>query len=97
MSTNLTTRPDHQVADMTLAEWGRREISIAETEMPGLLALGWAVANAPGSVCATAALAEELDPKIERSPARVASLPALEGELALVCLGRRATRATGND
>ncbi len=31
--------PDHVVADLGLAEWGRREIRIAETEMPGLMAI----------------------------------------------------------
>jgi adenosylhomocysteinase len=30
---------DYQVADITLAEWGRKEIAIAETEMPGLMAV----------------------------------------------------------
>jgi adenosylhomocysteinase len=30
---------DYRVADMSLADWGRREIAIAETEMPGLMAL----------------------------------------------------------
>lgn len=30
---------DAKVADMTLADWGRKEINIAETEMPGLMAL----------------------------------------------------------
>ncbi|MGE0667723.1 MAG: adenosylhomocysteinase [Sphingomonadales bacterium] len=30
---------DFKVADMSLAPWGRREITIAETEMPGLMAL----------------------------------------------------------
>ena len=30
---------DYKVADMGLADWGRREIAIAETEMPGLMAL----------------------------------------------------------
>ena len=30
---------DYVVADMSLAEWGRKEIKIAETEMPGLMAL----------------------------------------------------------
>jgi len=30
---------DFKVADISLAEWGRKEISIAETEMPGLMAL----------------------------------------------------------
>ncbi len=30
---------DFQVADLSLADWGRKEIAIAETEMPGLMAL----------------------------------------------------------
>ena len=30
---------DYKVADMGLAEWGRKELAIAETEMPGLMAL----------------------------------------------------------
>lgn len=30
---------DYKVADMKLAEWGRKEVAIAETEMPGLMAL----------------------------------------------------------
>ena len=30
---------DFKVADLGLAQWGRREIAIAETEMPGLMAL----------------------------------------------------------
>ena len=34
---NLT--PDYKVADIGLAEWGRKETSIAEVEMPGLMAL----------------------------------------------------------
>ena len=33
------TKHDYKVADMSLADWGRKEISIAETEMPGLMAL----------------------------------------------------------
>ena len=32
-------QPDYKVADMSLAAWGRKEIAIAETEMPGLIAL----------------------------------------------------------
>jgi len=34
---NLT--PDYKVADIGLADWGRKEIAIAETEMPGLMAV----------------------------------------------------------
>ncbi|OGT35055.1 MAG: adenosylhomocysteinase [Gammaproteobacteria bacterium RIFCSPHIGHO2_12_FULL_37_14] len=32
-------KSDYKVADIQLAEWGRKEISIAETEMPGLMTL----------------------------------------------------------
>lgn len=30
---------DYKIADISLADWGRKEINIAETEMPGLMAL----------------------------------------------------------
>ena len=30
---------DYKVADISLAEWGRKEVAIAETEMPGLMAV----------------------------------------------------------
>ncbi len=33
-----TSSNDYKVADMSLADWGRKEIEIAETEMPGLMA-----------------------------------------------------------
>ncbi len=33
------TFKDYKVADMSLADWGRKEVAIAETEMPGLMAL----------------------------------------------------------
>ncbi|MBK1781857.1 adenosylhomocysteinase [Advenella sp. WQ 585] len=32
------TTADYKIADISLAGWGRRELSIAETEMPGLMA-----------------------------------------------------------
>ncbi|MGH1418037.1 MAG: adenosylhomocysteinase [Hyphomicrobiaceae bacterium] len=32
------TTPDYVVKDISLADWGRKEISMAETEMPGLMA-----------------------------------------------------------
>ena len=35
----MTTFTDYQVADMSLADWGRKEIAIAESEMPALMAL----------------------------------------------------------
>src|SRR5258708_37648639 len=33
------TKQDYRVADISLADWGRKEISIAEKEMPGLMAI----------------------------------------------------------
>src|ERR1700744_5854705 len=39
MTTPTTTKSDYQVADITLADWGRKEISVAEHEMPGLMAI----------------------------------------------------------
>ena len=30
---------DYKVADLSLAEWGRKEITIAESEMPGLMSI----------------------------------------------------------
>jgi len=40
MSANRNSAPaDHVVADITLADWGRKEMQIAETEMPGLMAI----------------------------------------------------------
>ena len=35
----MNAATDFKVADISLADWGRREIAIAETEMPGLMAL----------------------------------------------------------
>lgn len=35
----ITLTPDYKVADIALAEWGHKEIAIAETEMPGLMKL----------------------------------------------------------
>ena len=36
---DAVTGTDYKVADITLADWGHKEIAIAETEMPGLMAL----------------------------------------------------------
>src|SRR2546421_3098579 len=36
---DTTTKHDYKVRDITLADWGRKEISIAEKEMPGLMAI----------------------------------------------------------
>jgi len=37
--TQTVNKPPYKVADISLAEWGRREIELAENEMPGLMAL----------------------------------------------------------
>src|SRR3989338_4384734 len=34
-----TASTDYKIADLSLAAWGRKEIAIAETEMPGLMAI----------------------------------------------------------
>src|SRR5712691_10382332 len=39
ISTKTNTKQDFKVADISLAEFGRKEISIAEKEMPGLMAI----------------------------------------------------------
>ena len=39
MNAILKSTHDHAVADLSLADWGRKEIRIAETEMPGLMAI----------------------------------------------------------
>jgi adenosylhomocysteinase len=39
MENTMSTFTDYVVADMSLAAWGRKEISIAEIEMPGLMAV----------------------------------------------------------
>src|SRR6201999_124573 len=41
MNANLKTKSSHdyKIADIKLADWGRKEILIAETEMPGLMAI----------------------------------------------------------
>ena len=39
IQTAAVMTPDFHVADLALAEWGNKEISIAETEMPGLMAI----------------------------------------------------------
>ena len=41
MPTTTAARPvnDYQVKDISLAEWGRKEIAVAEHEMPGLISV----------------------------------------------------------
>lgn len=33
----MVDTPDNKIKDISLAEWGRKEIRIAEVEMPGLM------------------------------------------------------------
>ena len=39
MSVATEARPQYKVKDIALADWGRKEINLAEAEMPGLMAL----------------------------------------------------------
>ena len=39
MSTTATPYVAYKVKDISLAEWGRKEIELAEAEMPGLMSL----------------------------------------------------------
>lgn len=39
MLNQFLSTPDYKVKDLSLAEWGRKEISIAEKEMPGLMSI----------------------------------------------------------
>ncbi len=39
MNAVLDSSADYKIADISLADWGRKEIAIAEVEMPGLMAL----------------------------------------------------------
>ena len=39
MSTQTLNANEYKVADLSLAEWGRKEITIAEAEMPGLMSI----------------------------------------------------------
>ncbi|MEY3241673.1 MAG: hypothetical protein RIR11_3112 [Bacteroidota bacterium] len=39
MAVETTTRPQYKVKDINLAAWGRKEIRLAEAEMPGLMSL----------------------------------------------------------
>jgi len=39
MNAQVKAIPDYKVADLSLADWGRKEIEIAEHEMPGLMSI----------------------------------------------------------
>src|SRR6187455_3728475 len=39
MNAAMNLAPDYKVRDLSLADWGRKEIEIAEQEMPGLMSI----------------------------------------------------------
>mgnify|MGYP000022809065 CR=1 FL=1 len=39
MNAVVNIKPDYKVADISLADWGRKELDIAEHEMPGLMSI----------------------------------------------------------
>ena len=39
MNAAIKPQPDFAIKDLSLKDWGRKEILIAETEMPGLMAI----------------------------------------------------------
>src|SRR5882724_8031495 len=45
MNAAIKTQSDFLVKDLSLADWGRKEIKIAETEMPGLMAIRYEYAK----------------------------------------------------
>ena len=48
--TRLQMSEDFIVSDLSLADWGRKELSIAETEMPGLMAVSYTHLTLPTTV-----------------------------------------------
>ncbi len=50
MSTELFSALPYKVADITLADFGRKEIDLAEKEMPGLMALREKYGESTGKV-----------------------------------------------
>src|SRR5258708_36164554 len=69
---------DFKVADLDLAAWGRKEIAIAETEMPGLMAIREEFA--PQQALRGARIAGSLHMTIQTA-VLIETLKALGGEL----------------
>jgi adenosylhomocysteinase len=69
---------DYRVADLVLADWGRKEIAIAETEMPGLMAVREELA--PARPLAGARIAGSLHMTIQTA-VLIATLRALGAEV----------------
>src|ERR1700754_3790224 len=72
------TSNDFHVADLNLADWGRKEILIAETEMPGLMAIRDEFAK--GQPLAGARITGSLDITIQTA-GLLERLPALGAEV----------------
>ena len=103
---------DYAIADLSLAAWGRKELNIAETEMPGLMAIreefsksqplkGARIAGSLHMTIQTAVLVETLDavrPQLVLYDAGVD--PHRDdklGKLALTDAGRRVLMERGDD
>src|SRR5436309_2885994 len=71
-------KPDFTVADLSLADWGRKEIAIAEHEMPGLMAIR--KKYAPGQSLKGARIAGSLHMTIQTA-VLVETLQALGAEI----------------
>ena len=81
MATSTETYIPYKVKDISLAEWGRKEITLAEAEMPGLMAIraeygpsqplaGARVAGCLHMTIQTAVLIETLTALVQKLPGR---------------------------
>ena len=77
MTTTIPTRTDlsgdFKVADLSLAPWGRKEIELAEHEMPGLMAMPRGVRSAAAAASRAhrrLAAHDGADGRADRDPAR---------------------------
>ena len=81
---HVETRLPYKVANLALADWGRKEIQLAENEMPGLMALrekygrskplaGARIAGCLHMTIQTAVLIETLKELVPRSPGAAAT------------------------
>ena len=84
MNAPLNVSPEFVIADIGLAAWGRKEIRIAETEMPGLMAIreeyaarqplkGARIAGSLHMTIQTAVLIETLQAQIGRAQSELQS------------------------
>src|SRR6185437_2613288 len=69
--------PSYKVADLSLAEWGRKEITIAELEMPGLMSIRRKYAAARPLAGVRVAAHDHPDGGVDRNAARAGGRGAL--------------------